>query len=310
MCTFSFGFSSPSQPPVSLSGNTSRRRPAQNTIFYRCAGLNLRESPKNQSLVLFNMRMHIKTWGLDGWQQWSSPSDFENLDFFSLVCHVVHSSGWIDLPVCGLQMYHLEISWSCTFSKQMWYQWQCNMYSVYFKVASQCTYVCVCVPPLPFLPRIATRTLLLCALCTVRSVHWEIEQPASSTFVHFPYLKWIIRVLQNFVAISIHRLWGSQKESMCDIYSGTYWWTIIDIQIYNSVPASWMYPTPKPKFAQMDGLVWLSHSKVNHCDRDHAWASSIIVREPVAIMTVPHTSGSGQVGFTRNSPSRTGWSCA
>ena len=84
--------------------------------------------------------------------------------------------------------------------------------------------MCVCVPPLPFLPRIATRTLLLCALCTVRSVHWEIEQPASSTFVHFPYLKWIIRVLQNFVAISIHRLWGSQKESMCDIYiySGTY----------------------------------------------------------------------------------------
>ena len=121
MCKFSFGFSSPSQPPVSLSGNTSRRRPAQSTIFYRCAGLNLRESPKNQSLVLFNMRMHIKTWGLDGWQQWSSPSDFENLDFFSLVCHVVHSSGWIDLPVCGLQMYHLEISWSCTFSKQMCY---------------------------------------------------------------------------------------------------------------------------------------------------------------------------------------------
>lgn len=68
------------------------------------------------------------------------------------------------------------------------------------------------VPPLLFLPRIATRTLLLCALCIVRSVHWEIEQPASSTFIHFPYLKWMIRVLQNFVAINIHRLWGSQKE--------------------------------------------------------------------------------------------------
>ena len=59
------------------------------------------------------------------------------------------------------------------------------------------------VPPLLFLPRIATRTLLLCALCIVRSVHWEIEQPASSTFIHFPYLKWMIRVLQNFVAINI-----------------------------------------------------------------------------------------------------------
>ena len=75
--------------------------------------------PKNQSLVLFNMRMHI--WGLDGWQQWSSHSDFENLDFSLRVYHVVHSFGWIDLPVCGLKINLLEINGSCTFSKQMCY---------------------------------------------------------------------------------------------------------------------------------------------------------------------------------------------
>ena len=30
---FRIGFSSPSQPPISLPGNISRRRPAQSTIF-------------------------------------------------------------------------------------------------------------------------------------------------------------------------------------------------------------------------------------------------------------------------------------
>ena len=242
---------------------------------------------------------------------------------FSLVCHVVHSSGWIDLPVCGLQMYHLEISWSCTFSKQMCYltigsastvffkyQWPCNMYSVYFKVASQCTYVCVCVchhcrfyQGLP-LAHCCFVPFAQSDLCTGKSSSQLLQ--LLSTFHTWSGLFECCRTLWR----SASTVCGVLRKNRCVIYIGTYWWTIIDIQIYNSVPASWMYPTPKPKFAQLDGLVWLSHSKVNHCDRDHAWASSIIVREPVAIMTVPHTSGSGQVGFTRNSPSRTGWSCA
>ena len=169
---------------------------------------------------LFDMRMHIRIWGLDGWQQWSSPSDFENLDFSLRVCHVAHSSGWIDLPVCGLKIYHLEINWSGTFRKQMCYLTigSANLFFehghvyIYISCISKSFISAHVVPPLLFLPRIATRTLLLCALCIVRSVHWEIEQPASSTFIHFPYLKWMIRVLQNFVAINIHRLWGSQKE--------------------------------------------------------------------------------------------------
>ena len=75
-----------------------------------------------------------------------------------------------------------------------------------------------------------------------------------------------------------------------------------DSQLHSSM----IMNAPKPKFAQLDGMVWISNSKINDFDRDHAWASSIIVHESVAIMTVPHTSGSGPVGFTGNSPSRTG----
>ena len=57
-----------------------------------------------------------------------------------------------------------------------------------------------------------------------------------------------------------------------------------DSQLHSSM----IMNAPKPKFAQLDGMVWISNSKINDFDRDHAWASSIIVREPVAIMPVPH----------------------
>ena len=52
--------------------------------------------------------------------------------------------------------------------------------------------------------------LMLCALCLVRSCHFEIEQPGSSTFIYFPYLTWMTRVLEKFIPIEVHRLWGPQ----------------------------------------------------------------------------------------------------
>ena len=109
--------------PVPASNITAREHFEKETcpkhdILTMC-GSQLAWITKKSSL--FDMRMHIRIWGLDGWQQWSSPSDFENLDFSLRVCHVAHSSGWIDLPVCGLKIYHLEINWSGTFRKQMCY---------------------------------------------------------------------------------------------------------------------------------------------------------------------------------------------
>ena len=59
-------------------------------------------------------------------------------------------------------------------------------------------------------PRLATRTLMMCALCLVRCCHFEIEQPGSSTFVYYPYLVWMQQLLKQFVPVEVHRLWGSQ----------------------------------------------------------------------------------------------------
>lgn len=57
-------------------------------------------------------------------------------------------------------------------------------------------------------PRLAARLLILCVIAIVRGVHWQIEQPSTSTFVHFPYLKWVMRILKGFVDIKVNRLWG------------------------------------------------------------------------------------------------------
>lgn len=59
-------------------------------------------------------------------------------------------------------------------------------------------------------PRLAARLLILCCLAVVRKVHFAIEQPGTSTFVHFPYLKFVIQVLNGFVPIDVDRLLGAQ----------------------------------------------------------------------------------------------------
>ena len=60
--------------------------------------------------------------------------------------------------------------------------------------------------------RLAARCLLLCLLCTCRGGHWAIEQPGSSTFVHYPYLKFLQRVMKNFVNVQIHRLFFPELD--------------------------------------------------------------------------------------------------
>ncbi|CAK9034090.1 Uncharacterized protein SCF082_LOCUS20749 [Durusdinium trenchii] len=74
---------------------------------------------------------------------------------------------------------------------------------------------------------LAARLLILCAIAVVRGVHWEIEQPGSSTFVHFPYLRWIKRMLKGFVEVKVYRFWmawyGSRTPKSTLLIGTTPW---------------------------------------------------------------------------------------
>ena len=54
--------------------------------------------------------------------------------------------------------------------------------------------------------RLATRAILLCILAMARTVHWYIEQPGSSLFLEFPYLKLLRELMEDYIPISDVRL--------------------------------------------------------------------------------------------------------
>ena len=63
-------------------------------------------------------------------------------------------------------------------------------------------------------PRLATGTILLCTLASMRCVHWWIEQPSSSIFPEFPYLAFIRDTLEDYIPIRFVRLSESKSWSV------------------------------------------------------------------------------------------------
>lgn len=63
---------------------------------------------------------------------------------------------------------------------------------------------------IPTPPRLACRLMILCLLASIRACDWMVEQPSSSTFVHFPYLRYLKTVFKNNIPIEMERLFGSQ----------------------------------------------------------------------------------------------------
>ena len=136
--------------------------------------------------------------------------------------------------------------------------------------------------------------LMLCALCLVRSCHFEIEQPGSSTFIFFPYLTWMTRVLEKFIPIEVHRLWGPQL--------------LIQV-VWNPTFFVFSHACPKPRYPMKTLPSWM------------AWYGSRTAKSTLLIGTTLEpqvstnahpvssgtpASGSGQVPFTKSFPSRIG----
>ncbi|CAE7945734.1 unnamed protein product, partial [Symbiodinium sp. KB8] len=46
---------------------------------------------------------------------------------------------------------------------------------------------------------LATRTVLLCLLASMRSVYWYVEQPASSVFPSYPYMVFLQQILDRYI---------------------------------------------------------------------------------------------------------------
>lgn len=103
--------------------------------------------------------------------------------------------------------------------------------------------------------RLGARLLILCCIAIVRAVYFAIEQPGTSLFIHFPYLKFVIDMLKGYVDIDINRLLGAHCSNRFLFRS-----------ILNTLPIL--------IHAQLDGLVWRQNSKSNNPHWQHVWVSS------------------------------------
>lgn len=54
--------------------------------------------------------------------------------------------------------------------------------------------------------RLGARMMLLFLLASMRAVYWEVEQPGSSTFIYFPYLRFVAKILKHEIPVSLNRL--------------------------------------------------------------------------------------------------------
>lgn len=68
--------------------------------------------------------------------------------------------------------------------------------------------------------RLACRLMLLCLLAMIRSCDWLVEQPHSSVFPHFPYLKFLKRAVNKYFKIRLQRLPDSQRLFIYSKFAG------------------------------------------------------------------------------------------
>lgn len=54
---------------------------------------------------------------------------------------------------------------------------------------------------------LGARLMMLMLLTTLRSAFWETEQPGSSLFIWFPYLRFLARLFKHEVPIRVERFW-------------------------------------------------------------------------------------------------------
>ncbi len=128
-------------------------------------------------------------------------------------------------------------------------------------------------PAFPKRPRLACRLLILCMLASIRACDWMVEQPSSSTFVHFPYLRYLKKVFKNNIPIEMERL----SQGLFSYLLITYYWNQFVLQLV----MTWLS-------TKLDGTFWRKIPKADRGCWNTVWDSYYLKWMEIPGITLSH----------------------